>query len=307
MAKLWDENSNDADGTITVDQTLLDGGQVLSAGKIVFFGGELIMVEAPIGYPTGLTVDAAAGGDIIANWGYGGTITTLDWLEMTICDSQNNCVTTQENTSTKNSHLMDGQTSTTHGETYTFTLSVCNPSGECNLTVAGPKSATADSMVDGNPTATEMSVKNNADGKSWTVTWTVSGDDSDVEIWKVCYDFGQAWDSPGEMPQTCVESTSGTSADIGVGTAKATYHFAAVPCDDLGNCNTALSGTDIVNTPEIADTDEEKKEIGEETEGEIPTGAWAAIIGLVVVAFVVGAFILSRGGDGDEDDKDWDY
>ena len=162
-------------------------------------------------------------------------------------------------------------------------------------------------MVDGNPTATEMSVKNNADGKSWTVTWTVSGDDSDVEMWKVCYDFGQPWDSPGEMPQTCVESTSGTSADIGVGTAKATYHFAAVPCDDLGNCNTALSGTDIVNTPEIADTDDDGKDIGEETEGEIPTGAWAAIIGLVVVAFVVGAFILSRGGDGDEDDKDWDY
>ena len=40
--------------------------------------------------------------------------------------------------------------------------------------------------------------------------------------------------------------------------------------------------------------------------GEVPTWTWGVIIGLVVVAFVVGAFILSRGGDGD-DGKDWDY
>jgi hypothetical protein len=36
--------------------------------------------------------------------------------------------------------------------------------------------------------------------------------------------------------------------------------------------------------------------------------AWGLIAGVVLVAFVVGAFILSRGGnDGDDESKDWDY
>ena len=35
--------------------------------------------------------------------------------------------------------------------------------------------------------------------------------------------------------------------------------------------------------------------------------AWGMIAGVVLVAFVVGAFILSRGGDDDDENKDWDY
>ena len=40
--------------------------------------------------------------------------------------------------------------------------------------------------------------------------------------------------------------------------------------------------------------------------GELPGWTWGAIGGVVIVAFIAGAFILSRGGNEGED-KDWDY
>ena len=99
------------------------------------------------------------------------------------------------------------------------------------------------------------------------------------------------------------------------GTSKK-YHFTAVAFDDKGNMNTDVSMTDIQLTIDNTQTDpceanpdsEECQTIGtDEAKGaEVPTWTWGVIIGLVVVAFVVGAFILSRGGDGDGD-KDWDY
>ena len=67
---------------------------------------------------------------------------------------------------------MSGQTDTTHGETYTYTLKVCNVGG-CNPTIA-TASATADKMVDGSPSATGMSVGPAASGNAWTVSWDVS-------------------------------------------------------------------------------------------------------------------------------------
>ena len=44
-----------------------------------------------------------------------------------------------------------------------------------------------------------------------------------------------------------------------------------------------------------------------EASSGVPTWTWGVIGAVVVVAFIVGAFILSRGeGEGD-DDKEWDY
>ena len=39
----------------------------------------------------------------------------------------------------------------------------------------------------------------------------------------------------------------------------------------------------------------------------MPTGAIAAIIVLVVIAVIGGAFILTRGTEGDGEGKEWDY
>ena len=48
-------------------------------------------------------------------------------------------------------------------------------------------------------------------------------------------------------------------------------------------------------------------ETGDAASSSVPGWAWGAIGGVVVVAFVVGAFILSRGDGEGGDDKDWDY
>ena len=118
------------------------------------------------------------------------------------------------------------------------------------------------------------------------------------------------------MPTTCVNTGSADTmtADVMMSAAPGQYtvYFAVVPVDALGNTGTASSsgeaGADAAffkanEGGEITDdnTDGDDKE-----SGELPGWTWGAIGGVVVVAFIAGAFILSRGG-GDGEDKDWDY
>ena len=310
-------SASSSDGTIDIDWHGA-GNQVLPQGEIVLMGGELQIIEAPEGHPMNLAVVASAGGDITASWSYmGTTVPGFDYLRMEICDSSDNCEVTNENT-TLVGHSMDGQTDTVHGETYTYTLQVCNAGG-CNPTIA-TGSATADKMVDGDASATSVSVANKEGANAWTVSWTASGDTSDVSGWMVCM-ANYAWSPAGMMPtEQCSDAGDATSMDInhpgGQGTV--TYYFAVVAYDDKGNMNNAEPQTDIllehsnevVDPCEVDPDSEECATIGNTGDsadsGEVPTWTWGVIIGLVVVAFVVGAFILSRGGDGDEG-KDWDY
>ena len=164
-----------------------------------------------------------------------------------------------------------------------------------------------------------MTVANKAGANAWTVSWTADGDTSDVDGWMVCW-TDYSWSTSGAMPDNCADAGDATSTDINHpgGTGTKTYYFTAVPYDDKGNMNNALPGTDILLTHETTVTDpcEENPDSDEcaaiggtgdgADSGEVPTWTWGVIIGLVVIAFVVGAFILSRGGDGD-DGKDWDY
>ena len=280
-------------------------------------GGVLQLVEIPTANPAQPSVVATAGGTITASWSYDGTtVPGLDWLEMTICDSTGDCDTTKENT-TLVAHSLSGQTDTTHGETYTYTLAVCNGGG-CNP-IQPSASAVADKSVDGDAVAESLTVENKVGSDAWTVSWTVGGTDStDVAGWKVCWtDF--SWSTSGAMPTTCEDAGATTSADIGHpgGSGTKTYYFTAVPYDDKGNMDNAEPGTDILlihagQTDPCEDdpTLDECANIGNADDsaesGSVPTWTWGVIIGLVVVAFVVGAFILSRGGEGGEG-KDWDY
>lgn len=280
-------------------------------------GGVLQLVEIPTANPAQPSVIATSGGTITATWSYvGTTVPGFDWLEMTICDSNGNCDMSKENT-TLVAHSLSGQTDTTHGVTYTYTLAVCN-SGGCNP-IQPSASAMADKSVDGDAVAESMSVANK-DDSTWTVSWTVGGSDSaDVTGWKVCWtDF--SWSTSGAMPTTCDDAGDATSADIAHpgGSGTKTYYFTAVPYDDKGNMDNAEPGTDILlehkdDTADPCDTDPDAEGCGtlddsndDAESGSVPAGAWVAIIVLIVVAFVVGAFILSRGGEGEEG-KDWDY
>ena len=300
------------DGSIAIDLSL--NGQVLPQGSIALMGGELQIIEAPSSNPVMTTVVATAGGQIAASWSYSGTtVPGFDWLSLTICDSEDSCDTTMENT-TLVAHSLSGQTDTTHGLTYTYTLAVCNGGG-CNPTLA-IGSATADKLVDGDAVAEGMTVASTEDS-TWDVSWTVGGtDSSDVAGWKVCW-TDYSWSTSGAMPTTCVDAGTTTSAVVNHpgGSGMKSYYFTAVPYDDKGNMDNAEPGTDImlehatqVDPCVLDPSDEDCTIIAEDdtSAGEVPTWTWGVIIGLVVIAFVVGAFILSRGGEG-KDGKDWDY
>jgi hypothetical protein len=295
-------------GTVTLD--ILPGAGTIADGKIVLMGGELIEPELPSAHPMGFSMAAQTGGTINMGWAYGGNNAPGNWVEIRLCEDAPGCATPDviKPGITAVVHSLSGQGSTTHGTTYYATILVCNDAG-CNTDVIGAANATADSEVDGHPTATAVTVANG--DAVWTVSWTATGDTSDLKNWKVCYD-DSPWTVAGDMPGNCVDAADGaTSADVTMSTLPGTkkFYFTAVPVDSMGNYDTAVSSADI----DYVGVDETPgqgtgSDVGSTTDvdGDVPPWTWGVIIGIVVVAFVVGAFILSRGGEGDEG-KDWDY
>jgi len=310
----WYEITSSSDTTGTTGTITLNLGAnspTIATGQIVLMGGVLVEAEPPTAYPFGFTMVAAMGGDIGMSWGYQGSyVAGVDWVEIILCEDATGCAdpdVIKPEISGEPVHTLQGQGGTTHGTTYYGIIRICNDAG-CN-TVEGNDSATADSEVDGHPTATGITVVNG--DAVWTVSWTATGDTGDVKNWKVCY-ADSSWIVAGDMPGNCVDAADGaTSADVTLPTAPGTkkYYFTAVPVDSMGNYDTAVSSADI----EYVGADEtpgpgDGSDVGSTTDvdGAVPAWTWGVIIGIVVVAFVVGAFILSRGGEGDEG-KDWDY
>jgi hypothetical protein len=113
------------------------------------------------------------------------------------------------------------------------------------------------------------------------------------------------------MPSTCASTTT-TDVEIDKPTAAGTYtyYFTAVPVDALGNtaAAAALNSIDYQRDTDTSNVDDGTNVTGTDgASGDIPMAAWGAIAGVVVLAFIVGAFILSRGGKEDDENKDWDY
>lgn len=277
---------------------------ILSNGQLVLMGGSLAQATVPSASITGFNAAAAKGGAIQINWDVDGTMLAGDSIDVTVCETVD-CVTAFEISlgAGNTSYPYSGQ-STTHGVEYTVTVAVCNEVG-CSSPV-GTGTVVADSAVDGDASATNLTIA--AAENTWTVSWTPAGAQDDVASWKVCYQRG-TFDA-ANMPETCLDAT-GTTLDVDISTWSAgtyTYHFTAVPVDALGNSMAAASmnSIDYQRDGDTSNTGDGTTIIGEDVEGGVPTWTWGVIGGVVVVAFIVGAFILSRGGEGDEG-KDWDY
>ena len=277
---------------------------ILSNGQLVLMGGSLAQATVPSASITGFNAAAAKGGAIQINWDVDGTMLAGDSIDVTVCETVD-CVTAFEISlgAGNTSYPYSGQ-NTAHGVEYTVTVAVCNEVG-CSSPV-GTGTVVADSAVDGDASATNLTIA--AAENTWTVSWTPAGAQDDVASWKVCYQRG-TFDA-ANMPETCLDAT-GTTLDVDISTWSAgtyTYHFTAVPVDALGNSMAAASmnSIDYQRDGDTSNTDDGTNVIGEDVEGGVPTWTWGVIGGVVVVAFIVGAFILSRGGEGDEG-KDWDY
>ena len=298
--------STDVDATTGMfSYTFPANSPVLSAGTMVLMGGSLAQAEAPSASITGFNAAAGKAGAILLNWNVDGTMLSGDSIDVTICEAID-CTTAFEtglgvgNTS----YTYSGQ-NTVHGMNYTVLVAVCNEVG-CSSPV-GTGFVIADSAVDGGAAATDLTIA--AAGTTWTVSWTASGDQGDVASWKVCYNRGTF--TAAQIDEvTCVDAT-GTSVDIDTSTWSAgtyTYHFTAVPVDALGNSVAAgaMNSIDYQRDADNTNVDDGTVVVGDDVSAGVPTWTWGVIGGVVVVAFIVGAFILSRGGSGDEG-KDWDY
>ena len=244
-------------------------------------------------------------------WDITGTLLNSDSIVVSICASEADCDDDFEATVADEDRTYTYSGSqTTHGETYHLEVAVCNEQG---CSTPGIASVVADKQVDGDVAATNLAVA--AQDGQWVITWEVTGDASDVAMWHVCYsteDF-----TVGEMPTPCPDAAMGgdaTTVSIDMPSIRTgqEYFFTAVPMDDLGNMDAAASMNSIIDT-RVADnsnTDDGNGTIGDtgdDASTSVPTWTWGLIGGVVIVAFIAGAFILSRGdGEGGEG-KDWDY
>ena len=277
----------------------------LPPGTLVLIGGVLAEAEAPTASITAFNAAAGMSGAINLNWDVTGTMLSGDHINVTLCETVN-CIDpfTFIGTDQDRSYTYSGS-NTVHGTEYTVTVAVCNEVG-CSTPV-GTGTVVADSAVDGGAAATDLTIA--AEGNEWTVSWTASGDQGDVASWKVCYNRGTF--TAADIDSTICVATTGTSAVIDISTWAAgtyTYHFTAVPVDALGNSVSAgsMNSIDYQRDADNSNTDDGTTVVGDDVESGVPTWTWGLIGGIVVVAFIAGAFILSRGGDGDEG-KDWDY
>ena len=307
MWTLISDNAADTDdATISeFSYTFPANSPVLTAGQMVLMGGSLAQAEIPTASITGFNAAAGKAGAILLNWNVDGTMLTGDSIDVTICEAVDCTNAHEAGLGAGNTSYTYSGTNTVHGTNYSVSVAVCNEVG-CSSPI-GAGFVIADSEVDGGAAATDLTIA--AEGNTWTVSWTASGDQTDVASWKVCYNRGTF--TAGQIDETtCVDAT-GTSVDIDISTWSAgtyTYHFTAVPVDALGNSVAAGSMNSIDYQRDASNTndDDGTTVIGDDVESDVPTWTWGVIGGIVVVAFIAGAFILSRGGDGDEG-KDWDY
>ncbi len=295
--------------TSSYDYNWASGTNMLASGsEIHLFGGQLSQAEAPSANISAFSATAVKAGGISVSWNVTGTMLNNDKVVVNICDSEENCATPDESSygDDVTSMLYSGQ-NTVHGNVYYLSASVCR-GGMCSNEAT--MNVTADKEV-ASVTAEGLTIANS--GETWVLDWTASAESDDVASWLVC--FLKASFTASEMSDlidtaACV-STDSTGATIDKYTQPGTYnvHFAVVPVDVVGNTATSdsMSFIEYNRTSDTSNPDDGSETTESEASSGIPTLAWGIIGVIVVAAFVVGAFILSRGEGGDDENKDWDY
>jgi len=289
----------------------------LTAGTFVLFGGSLEEAMPPSAGIQGFSAAAGEGGTLVMNWDVTAQMSLGERFIMEICDEAQdaNCdmAALKDFTSEVKTYTHPG-ISTTHGTNYTVTVEVCNDAG-CNTQI-GIGNVIADKEVDGDGMMTNLIAQSSADGSMWTMTWTTTGDLSDISSWRICYSTNDVATAIEKTGSKCTDVASATATTVDVMqptfTGTETYYFVGVAVDDLGNDRLASDvPTDVYykRDADFTNNDDGNGTVGEDVSGESELPSWTlpAIGGVVVAAIVVGAIIVTRGGGGGDGDKDWDY
>lgn len=299
-------NSED-DSTKSVLSAPLSGG-VLPAGKFLLIDAPLQAKDPPSASISGFSAAAGMGGDITMNWGLTGTPLPGDTISVSITDASGNTFEVDLDR-TVATYTYSGS-STTHGESYDIEVAVCNSDGLCSTPI-GTATVVADKEVEGG-SATSVTVTEAGD--KWTLAWSMDGSGDDIHHWMVCHSRSSF--TAVEMPTSSCVSTNSVdvmTADVMIPTTgTGTVYFAVAPVDNVGNIGYESSSGDagadapFANEVDAGEITDDNTDGDDTSSGELPGWTWGAIGGVVVIAFIAGAFILSRGG-GDGEDKDWDY
>ena len=263
--------------------------------------------DPPAGEVSSIVATAMMGGDIAIAYDYDALLSN-EYVRITVCVDNSGCETPEVvydrvDSDTRSVTFSSG----THDVVYDFTAALCN---EYACGASKSATATSDSEVAA-VTATDITISES--GENWVVAWTESAVDSDVAGYYVCFNRGAFTASEMKImvdAGACVMVAEGTEATIPKYTTAetTTVHFAVVPYDVVMNVAYGPSTDEILYDRAQDTTNPDDGTTTTETEAEsgVPTWTWGVIGAVVVVAFIVGAFILSRG-EGDEDDKEWDY
>ena len=312
---LWTPMSTtaeDVDGTTSMfNFDFPADSATLPAGSLVLIGAALEEAAVPVASISAFDASAGQGGALVMNWNVSTILLSSDWEEVTItCDTtaEPDCVSPQPAKAVPGAKTYTySGTNTVHGMSYDVSVAICNAEG-CSTPI-GTGTIIADKAVDGGVSAMNMAVQ--AVGEEWTVSWAATGETFDVDHWNVCYQKQDSFDA-ANMPSQCVSTVGATDTTINISmpTAEGTwdYYFTAVPVDGLGNSASAASMNSIeYHRDVVIDNPDDGNTIGVDgaTDG-VPGFVWGLIGGLILVAVIVSAVILRRG-DGDEENKDWDY
>jgi len=307
-------SDDDTDATVDVFTYTFDPTQgILPSGQLVFFGNEAVKLEPPASTLTGFNASAAQGGQIRIIWEVDVPPNEGELFVLEICEvvgAECNDMVVSQPTSAERSATFGANGETTHGTTYTVSLAVCQQSDKTVCSPGETADVVADSKVGGDASVSGVQIVEI--GEQWQITWTPAGDTSDVAQWMICADRSNF--NAINMPLENCQTTSADSTEFMwtkptiVGSA--TYHFAVVPADELGNIQTgdSLNSIDYFREGEDGGTDTNNT-VGEtdETASGVPGWTWGVIGGIVLIALVAGGFILSRGDGGGDEGKDWDY
>lgn len=289
--------------------TFPSGSDMFPAGTTFYLIAEGCETpDPPAGMITQLTATPTMGGDIVIAYNYD-TLLSSENVRITVCVDASGCASPEVTydrveSDTRSLTFSSG----THNTVYDVTAALCNEYA-CGDSVS--VTATSDSEV-AMVTATDVTITES--GENWVVKWTASAEDSDVAGWYVCYNRGEFTASEMKVmidAGACKMVMDGTEATIAKYTTVETtqVHFGIVPHDAVMNIAYGAS-TDSILYDRAQDTtnpDDGTTTTDSEASSGVPTWTWGVIGAVVVVAFIVGAFILSRGeGEGD-DDKEWDY
>jgi hypothetical protein len=301
--------NSEEDSTKSVLSAVLSG-PVLPAGQFLLIDAPLQSKDAPSASISGFSANAEYNGGISMNWGTTGTMLSDEKFSISVSNDADSDIFEIDLASDQ---FMYTYSDTEHGVSYTIDIAICNNDGLCSTPV-GTATVVADSAVDGAAAATGVTVTEAGD--KWTLNWGTTGDLADVAVWHVCSQNRESF-TAALMPSNCVATADvdTTTADVMMGTSPGQYtvYFVVVPVDALGNkayaASNSDSGADASYFKENVGgtSDDTNSTDGDDKEsGELPGWTWGAIGGVVIVAFIAGAFILSRGGNEGED-KDWDY